>query len=246
MAEILDYAPDLRAITGGRGDYTMELERYEEIPGHLSQKVIDAARAEDEASEPSRPDAGLPEPPGAVATVPPMVDLNGEPGACVICERSMLAGERTRDVPHPRPRVRARSATSASSAPRARAGSPPSSPARSGSTRTASPGARSGGCSAARGRAPRRAPQSARRRRPSESPSRRARRGASLARVTGRSRSPAPSRRVRAWSVRRGRVNARRRSRRRGGAACRRTRSADPPRVRELQRELRTGARSAG
>jgi elongation factor G len=48
MAEILDYAPDLRAITGGRGDYTMELERYEEIPGHLSQKVIDAARAEDE------------------------------------------------------------------------------------------------------------------------------------------------------------------------------------------------------
>jgi elongation factor G len=48
MAEILDYAPDLRAITGGRGDYTMELERYEEIPGHLSQKVIDAARAEAE------------------------------------------------------------------------------------------------------------------------------------------------------------------------------------------------------
>ena len=25
MAEVLDYAPDLRAITGGRGDYTMEL-----------------------------------------------------------------------------------------------------------------------------------------------------------------------------------------------------------------------------
>ena len=33
MAEVLDYAPDLRAITGGRGDYTMEFERYEEIPG---------------------------------------------------------------------------------------------------------------------------------------------------------------------------------------------------------------------
>jgi len=49
MAEILDYAPDLRAITGGRGDYTMELDRYEEVPGHLSQKVIDAARADDEA-----------------------------------------------------------------------------------------------------------------------------------------------------------------------------------------------------
>jgi elongation factor G len=48
MAEVLDYAPDLRAITGGRGDYTMVFERYEEIPGHLSQKVIDAARSEDE------------------------------------------------------------------------------------------------------------------------------------------------------------------------------------------------------
>jgi elongation factor G len=48
MAEVLDYAPDLRAITGGRGDYTMEFERYEEIPGHLSQKVIDAAQQDQE------------------------------------------------------------------------------------------------------------------------------------------------------------------------------------------------------
>jgi elongation factor G len=48
MAEVLDYAPDLRAITGGRGDYTMEFERYEEIPGHLAQKVIEAAKQEAE------------------------------------------------------------------------------------------------------------------------------------------------------------------------------------------------------
>jgi elongation factor G len=48
MAEVLDYAPDLRAITGGRGDYTMEFERYEEIPGHLAQKVIDAANQDAE------------------------------------------------------------------------------------------------------------------------------------------------------------------------------------------------------
>ena len=32
MAELLSYAPDLRAITGGRGEYTMELARYEEVP----------------------------------------------------------------------------------------------------------------------------------------------------------------------------------------------------------------------
>jgi elongation factor G len=48
MAEVLDYAPDLRAITGGRGDYTMEFLRYEEIPGHIAQKVVAEAKAGDE------------------------------------------------------------------------------------------------------------------------------------------------------------------------------------------------------
>jgi elongation factor G len=48
MSEVLDYAPDLRAITGGRGDYTMEFERYEEIPSHLAQKVIEAAKQDAE------------------------------------------------------------------------------------------------------------------------------------------------------------------------------------------------------
>jgi len=48
MAEILDYAPDLRAITGGRGDYTMEFARHEEVPGHLAQQVITEARSEEE------------------------------------------------------------------------------------------------------------------------------------------------------------------------------------------------------
>jgi elongation factor G len=48
MAEVLDYAPDLRAITGGRGDYTMHFERYEEVPSHIAQKVIAEAAAGDE------------------------------------------------------------------------------------------------------------------------------------------------------------------------------------------------------
>jgi elongation factor G len=43
MAEMLNYAPDLRSITGGQGEYTMEFLRYEEIPGHLAQKVAAAA-----------------------------------------------------------------------------------------------------------------------------------------------------------------------------------------------------------
>src|SRR5439155_26555581 len=37
MAEMLNYAPDLRSITGGRGEYSMEFARYEEVPAHLAQ-----------------------------------------------------------------------------------------------------------------------------------------------------------------------------------------------------------------
>ena len=33
MAEVLDYAPDLRSISGGRADFTMDFERYDEVPG---------------------------------------------------------------------------------------------------------------------------------------------------------------------------------------------------------------------
>ncbi len=49
MAEMLTYAPDLRALTGGQGDYTMDFVRYEEVPAHLAQKVISAAQSEEEA-----------------------------------------------------------------------------------------------------------------------------------------------------------------------------------------------------
>jgi elongation factor G len=49
MSEMLSYAPDLRAITGGQGEFTMEFLRYEEVPGHLASKVVDESRAEKEA-----------------------------------------------------------------------------------------------------------------------------------------------------------------------------------------------------
>jgi elongation factor G len=48
MAEVLDYAPDLRSISGGRADYTMEFERYEEVPPHVAEKVIAAAARDGE------------------------------------------------------------------------------------------------------------------------------------------------------------------------------------------------------
>jgi elongation factor G len=50
MAEMLTYAPDLRSITGGQGDYTMEFARYEEVPAHLAQKVIAKATEDKEAA----------------------------------------------------------------------------------------------------------------------------------------------------------------------------------------------------
>jgi elongation factor G len=50
MAEMLTYAPDLRSITQGQGDYTLEFVRYEEVPGHLAQKVVEQATEEHAAT----------------------------------------------------------------------------------------------------------------------------------------------------------------------------------------------------
>ncbi|HKH78532.1 MAG TPA: elongation factor G, partial [Solirubrobacteraceae bacterium] len=50
MAEMLGYAPDLRSITGGQGDYTLEFLRYEEVPGALAQKVVEGVVSEHAAT----------------------------------------------------------------------------------------------------------------------------------------------------------------------------------------------------
>jgi len=46
LAEMLSYDAELTSITGGRGSYHMEMDHYDEVPGHLQDKVIAAARAE--------------------------------------------------------------------------------------------------------------------------------------------------------------------------------------------------------
>jgi len=48
MAEILTYSQALTSMTGGRGDYHMHFLRYEEVPSHIAQKVIDDAKKEKE------------------------------------------------------------------------------------------------------------------------------------------------------------------------------------------------------
>ena len=50
MAEMLSYAPDLRALTGGQGEYSLEFVRYEEVPAHLAGKVVAATREEEVAT----------------------------------------------------------------------------------------------------------------------------------------------------------------------------------------------------
>ena len=39
-AELLRYALNLRSMTQGRGSFVMEFDHYEEVPAHLSQKII--------------------------------------------------------------------------------------------------------------------------------------------------------------------------------------------------------------
>ncbi len=40
MAEMLTYANQLHSMTSGRGLYSMEFSHYEEVPAHISQKII--------------------------------------------------------------------------------------------------------------------------------------------------------------------------------------------------------------
>jgi elongation factor G len=51
MAELLTYAQSLTSMTGGRGDYAMHFLRYEEVPSHVAQKVIDETRRDREAAK---------------------------------------------------------------------------------------------------------------------------------------------------------------------------------------------------
>ena len=48
QAELFDYAIVLRSMTQARGAFTMEFVRYEEVPGNLAQKIIEAHKAEED------------------------------------------------------------------------------------------------------------------------------------------------------------------------------------------------------
>jgi elongation factor G len=46
LAEMLSYDAELTSMTGGRGSYHMEMDHYDEVPAHLQEKIIAAAKAE--------------------------------------------------------------------------------------------------------------------------------------------------------------------------------------------------------
>ncbi|MHB8122867.1 MAG: elongation factor G [Desulfuromonadaceae bacterium] len=46
MSEVLAYSNDLKSMTSDRGLFSMEFSHYEEVPSHLSQKIVSEALAE--------------------------------------------------------------------------------------------------------------------------------------------------------------------------------------------------------
>jgi elongation factor G len=51
MAEMLTYSQALTSMTGGRGDYHMGFLRYEEVPTHVAQKIIEQTKKEREEAK---------------------------------------------------------------------------------------------------------------------------------------------------------------------------------------------------
>ena len=49
LAEMLTYAPQLRSMTAGRGSFTIDLDHYEEVPSHLTEKIAAEAKERREA-----------------------------------------------------------------------------------------------------------------------------------------------------------------------------------------------------
>jgi elongation factor G len=53
MAEILTYSQSITSLTGGRGDYALAFLRYEEVPVHIAQKIVEQAKREREEAKAS-------------------------------------------------------------------------------------------------------------------------------------------------------------------------------------------------
>jgi elongation factor G len=50
QAELFNYATELRSLAQGRGSFKATLDHYDDVPGHIAEKVMDAHRKELEAA----------------------------------------------------------------------------------------------------------------------------------------------------------------------------------------------------
>ena len=50
QAELFSYATELRSLTQGRGSFSATFDHYDDVPGHIAEKIIDAHRREVEAA----------------------------------------------------------------------------------------------------------------------------------------------------------------------------------------------------
>ena len=53
QSELFTYATELKSITGGRGTFTSTLDRYDEMPAHLADKVVAEHRKDRESDSSS-------------------------------------------------------------------------------------------------------------------------------------------------------------------------------------------------
>jgi elongation factor G len=51
LAEVLRYSIDLKSMTQGRASFTMKFDHYEEVPAHITQRIIQERQAEKEAEK---------------------------------------------------------------------------------------------------------------------------------------------------------------------------------------------------
>jgi elongation factor G len=53
MSEVLTYSQSLTSMTGGRGDYSVTFLRYEEVPAHVAERIVEQVKREREEAKAS-------------------------------------------------------------------------------------------------------------------------------------------------------------------------------------------------
>jgi elongation factor G len=46
LGEMFGYATDLRSSTQGRATFTMQFDRYDEVPGNVAEQITEGGQAE--------------------------------------------------------------------------------------------------------------------------------------------------------------------------------------------------------